>query len=267
VGQGGLWEWRSENGYPVTVLTRLRDLTADNRWTTILTLTLDEGIFTTYEFDATAIESLLFDYAHLLPGLNISFENHITGDRNGFYAPSGLVHYLEQENRYKRTLYPAIGFSIGVGDVLSARELRRGDALPFELTMALQFLATPTPSRRSFVNTCEAGPHGPHIDVCFRALRDCLLGHSNVLSRRDVAYLFDHITLVVSLWHPNPQSENSVHLRLMNRDFVQRAYEDLCVAMTLYFKAHPELLDALETLALSKRPQRRPRLYPVRIRR
>jgi DNA gyrase subunit B len=255
-GQGGLWEWRSEKGYSVTDLTRLRDFTADDRWTTSITFVLDEDIFTDHMFDADAIENTLFDYAHILPGLSISYENHMTGDRNTFYAPSGLIDYLKKENRYKQTLHDAIECSVGFGDVLQPRGGQSRESIPYELDMAIQFVSTFTPARRSFVNGSDSGTHGTHIGVCFQALRDSLLGHSNTLNRRDVAHLFDHITLVVSLWHLAPMFESMARLRLLNRDFVQRAYEDLSVALTLFFKEHPETLEALETLALSLRPKK-----------
>jgi DNA gyrase/topoisomerase IV subunit B len=266
-GIGGLWEQRYEKGRKVTELTWLRDLTHEDNWTTSVTFTLDEEIFKDHALDANAIENLLHTYAHVFPGLAVSFENHLIGDRNAFYAPSGFVGYLEQENRYKQTLHPAVGCVSRFESQEPQRSIRFNEdrnIVSFELSMAFQFLARPVPSRRSFINTHETRSHGTHLDVCLRALRDCLLGYSDIIGRRDLPGLFDHLTLAVSLWHGWPAFQGTTDARLVNRDFVQRAYEDLCLALTQYFQACPETLEALETLALTKRPRKRSRFPALR---
>ena len=44
-------------------------------------------------FDADWIERRLFDMAHLIPGLNITFENAMMGDQSTHYYPGGIVRY------------------------------------------------------------------------------------------------------------------------------------------------------------------------------
>jgi DNA gyrase subunit B len=260
---GGLWEQQYEKGRKATELTRLRDITDDDWWITSIALTLDEAVFADHRFDTSAIERLLFEYAHLLPGVTINFENHMTGQQAAFCYPQGLTHYLAHLNRDETPLHPPLSFHLHHRGFLLNERLTQ----PFEIDVAAQFLAAPHAEIHSFANALSIDRRGTHTRACFAALTDSLLGHSAILQRTDLPFLFSHLRLVISLWHPTIQFEGSNGHILLNQDISQPFYEALSLALIGFFQAHPDALEALETLALSKRSQRRSRFPALRIRR
>jgi DNA gyrase subunit B len=253
MAEGNLWEQRYQKGRKITELTRTGDQLQDG-WTTCLTFTVDQEVFRDYPFTASGtggIEGRLFDLAYLLPGLEISFENRRTGDRNIFYMPSGLTYYLEYVNRYNLVLYPPMKMRMAFEGETSLP--------PFELDAGFQFLETPHPYTRSFVDASESDEHGTHVDGCFQALRDSLLGHSDTIERSDFPDLFRYVTLVVSLWHPSPSFEGSMSRKLINQGIAPRAYEAFSLAFTQYFIEYPACLKRLEEIAADSRERRLPR--------
>lgn len=246
--EGTLWEQRYSQGRKTSEIIRVRDLTEDEESGTSLTFTIDNEIFPDAAFDGQWIQGRLSDMAYLLPGLTVNFEDRIRGDRNAFYSRRGLTAYIEHENRYKHVLCAAMGLHMVVQ--------REPTIPPFELDAALQFLKTPTPSIRSFVNAFESDEHGTHVDGCFQALRDSLLGHSDSIERGDFPDLFRYVTLVVSLWHPSPSFEGSMSRKLINQGIAPRAYEAFSLALTQYFIEYPACLARLEQIAADSRERR-----------
>jgi DNA gyrase subunit B len=256
---GALWEQRYSQGRKLSEIVRVRDLAEDEESGTSLTFTIDNEIFPDAVFDGQWLQGRLSDMAYLLPGFTVKFEDQVRGDRNAFYSRRGLSAYIEHENHYKRVLCAAMEVHMVVQ--------RETVIPPFELDAALQFLRTPTPYTRSFVNTFETVQHGTHVDGCFDALRDSLLGHSDIIERHDMPYIFRHVTLVVNLWHPSPGfsfSGNGVRA-ITNRDIYQPIYEELSLALLFYFKEHPDCIPQLEALVLENRKQRHARRRSMRL--
>jgi DNA gyrase subunit B len=250
---GAVWEQHYRQGRKTSEIIRVRDLMEDEESGTSLTFTIDNDIFPDAAFNSQWIQGRLSDMAYLLPGLTVKFEDHIRGERNAFYSRRGLPAYIEHENRYKRVLCTAMELHMVVQ--------HEPTIPPFELDAALQFLRTPAPYTRSFVNASETVEHGTHVDACFEALRDSLLVHSDIIKRHDVPDIFQHVTLVVNLWHRSPDFNfrgNAIRA-LLNRDISQRLYEEVSLALLLYFREYPTCIPRLEALALENRKKKQGR--------
>ncbi len=254
--EGALWKQHYQRGRKASELTRVRSLDIYEDDGTCLTFAIDDEIFHDHMFDADWIEGRLFDLAHLLPGLTVAFENHMTGHRSTFRFPTGLKHALAHTNRHKKVLFPIMSYHMMVRPAPTVH--------PFELDAALQFLSTPTPFTGSFINGLETPEHGTPVSGCLDALRDSLLGHSDLIERDDVPYILRHVTLIVSLWHPSTSFQGIIGGSTINRDVYNRLYDEFSVALVLYFREYPGCIAQLEAMIQKTRSDKylRPEFQP-----
>jgi DNA gyrase subunit B len=247
--EGALWEQHYSQGRKTSEITRVRDLAGDEESGTSLTFTVDNEIFPDAAFDAPWIEQQLADMAYLLPGLNITFENTMTGHQSTHYHPDGIAQYMSHLNGSEIVLYPPMLLHSQLQSV--PWNARRPQF--FEIDMAMQFLAAPHGGVKSFAKALAIEPLGQHTAACFDALTDMLIGHSSIIQHSDLPDLFLHAQLVISLWHPGLMFESWGSRVLLNRDIYQPIYEELSLALLLYFKDHPDCIPQLEALALEHR--------------
>lgn len=245
VKQGGaLWTQHYQRGRKASELTRVRDLDRHEDSGTSLTFAVDDEIFRDQMLDADWIEGRLFDLAHLLPGLTVAFENHMTGHRSTYRFPTGMRHYLAYINRRHDALFPIMSHYMMVRPA--------SDVHPFELEAALQFVSTTSPYQCSFVNGTELLEQGTGISACLDALRDTMVRHSKIIQCEDITIIRQHVTLVVSLWYPS-NVQAGIGGALAHRDLYNRLYDGLSATLTSYFDEHPDCIPQLEAIVSKSR--------------
>jgi DNA gyrase subunit B len=242
--EGALWKQHYQRGRKASELTRVRNLAHNEDNGTCLTFAVDDEIFHDHMFDADWIEARLFDLAHILPGLTVAFENHMTGHRATFRFPTGLRHYLAHANRRQKALLPIMSHYMMVRPT--------PDVHPFELEAALQVVATPSPYTCNFINGVETPEYGMSVSGCLDALRDTLVRHSTVITCEDIPYVLQHVTLVVSLWH-FAATQAATGGSTISRDIYNRLYDAFSVTVESYFREHPECIAQLEAIVLKAR--------------
>ncbi len=165
-------------------------------------------IFSTVEFDPHIIETRLKDLAYLNKGLRIIFKNEIEDKEKEFIFEKGIVSFVENLNKNKEVLHPAIYFT--------------GEKDKVVVEIALQYNNEFLDRVYSFcnsINTVEGGTHEAGFSTALtRAINEYLKKnngkHGSVqLSGSDVR---EGLTAIISVKVPEPQFEGQTKTKLGN---------------------------------------------------
>lgn len=208
--------------------------------------TSDTGTEVTFFPDSEIFDSIIFDYdimrvrlrelAYLNKGLTITIEDLREGKerREEFCYEGGIVHFVEQLNAGKETIFPQI----------LAFECVSGDNT---IDLALQFNTGYSETIYAFANNINTEEGGAHLDGLKNALTKAvnesgqklkILKENEKLTGDDVR---EGITAVLSVKLPEPQFEGQTKTKLGNAEMRTLVYKLVSEKVSEYLEENPKV--------------------------
>ncbi len=203
---------------------RLREVGESDLTGTRVTFLPDSEIFETTDFNFDTVKTRLRELAYLNKGVRINIEDKRPDRerREEFYYEGGIIHFVEDLNKFKETLFDTIYF-----------EQRYGDS---EIEIAMQYNDGYNETIFAFANNINTEEGGTHLEGFKNSLTKLindaghklnLLKDDEKLSGEDVR---EGLTAVISVKLPEPQFEGQTKTKLGNsemRNLVTKAMNDL----------------------------------------
>jgi len=210
----------------------------------------DKKYFDTPTFSISKLKHVLRAKAVLCSGLEVSFTEEKTGDRQSWIYEGGLADYLG-ESIFERECLPAEPF---VGSMASSTE-----AVDWALTWQVEAGELTTESYVNLIPTAQGGTHVNGLRTGLtEALREfceirSLLPRGVKLSPEDV---WDKVCYVLSVKLADPQFSGQTKERLSSREcaaFVSGVVKD---AFSLWLNQHTEAGESIAMLAIENAQKR-----------
>ena len=210
----------------------------------------DKSYFDSPTFSITKLKHVLRAKAVLCSGLEVSFTEEKTGDKQRWIYEGGLADYLG-ENIFERECLPAEPF---VGSMASSTE-----AVDWALTWQVDAGELTTESYVNLIPTAQGGTHVNGLRTGLtEALREfceirSLLPRGVKLSPEDV---WDKVCYVLSVKLADPQFSGQTKERLSSREcaaFVSGVVKD---AFSIWLNQHTEAGESIAMLAIENAQKR-----------
>ncbi len=194
----------------------------------------DPQMFTSTEFDPSAIENSIRNRAYLIAGLHFYFTNEFTGVTKQFYFESGIKSLVAHMNRDKKPLHPPIYIN------------READHTQIEV--AIQYNDGFTENIESFVNVINTVDGGTHVTgfriALTRAINDyakkigAVKDGENALTGEDMR---EGLTGIVYIKMPTQaiQFESQTKAKLNNPEVQGYVTTAVKEALDTYFEENP----------------------------
>ncbi len=189
---------------------------------------MDEGL----TFDYTVIVERCQELVYLLPQLTLEIERD--GDILSLHQPKGLVAWMADLNQHDECVHPILFNSLQT----EYSDKYIGES-KVKVELALQFRKHTDGVVMGFVNTILAKDGGTHIDGLRESLKQAIYGDNTPKTDNPLYGL----TAVLHIYHPDPQSEGSMHLKLLNPDVKDAVIH--CVQAL--FTENPTVLQSLQS--------------------
>ena len=217
---GYLWRQTYGEGLPTSPVEQVRPLAEGESTGTSITFTpdftiMDEGL----TFDYTVIVERCQELAYLLPQLTLEIERD--GDILTLHQPKGLAGWVTDLNQHDECVHPILFKSLQT----EYSDKYIGES-KVKVELALQFRKHTEGVVMGFVNTILWEHGGTHIEGLRESLIQGIYG-DNTPETDNPLY---GLTAVLHIYHPDPQSEGSMHLKLLNpdvKDHVMRCVQAL----------------------------------------
>lgn len=195
----------------------------------------DAEIFETLIFSYENLKARLKELAYLNKGLRIIIEDKREGEekRDEFCYEGGIIHFVEDMNRNKTTLFPQPLYI----------EKEYGDNV---VEISMQYNDSYTDQLFAFANNINTEEGGSHVDGFKSALSKIINDYAkklNILKDDDKLTgedVREGLTAVISVKLPEPQFEGQTKTKLGNsemRTLVQKAMQDV---LGVYFEENPQ---------------------------
>ncbi len=210
----------------------------------------EQKYFDTPTFSISKLKHVLRAKAVLCSGLEVSFVEEKSGEKESWYYEGGLADYLG-ENLYERECLPAEPF---VGSIASSTE-----AVDWALTWMVEAGELITESYVNLIPTAQGGTHVNGLRTGLtEALREfceirSLLPRGVKLSPEDV---WDKVCYVLSVKLSDPQFSGQTKERLSSREcaaFVSGVVKD---AFSIWLNQHTEAGESIAMLAIENAQKR-----------
>lgn len=210
----------------------------------------EKKYFDTPTFSINSLKHVLRAKAVLCSGLEVSFTEEKSGDKQSWVYEGGLADYLG-ENIYERECLPEEPF---VGNMASTTE-----AVDWALTWQIEGGELTTESYVNLIPTAQGGTHVNGLRTGLtEALREfceirSLLPRGVKLSPEDV---WDKVSYVLSVKLADPQFSGQTKERLSSREcaaFVSGVVKD---ALSLWLNQHTEAGESIAMLAIENAQKR-----------
>lgn len=265
--QGYLWRQTYEAGQKTSEVEAIRELGDREETGTIRTFRPDFTIFEQNELDHQHIRRRLREYAFLIPGLTISFEDKRRSVKHNaeiFNYPNGVQEFIEFINQDVSVLHPPLIIHKEMELELTSDP---NSKFPLKMEIALQFTNEQEDRIRSFVNTFEVAEGGTHLTglrAGFCRVLDKYLPVLPNLEDKQGFILSDKLkglTAIVSLWYPASQWEGCMHLKLINPEFFRAVGITVYESFEAFATQHPEYMEAIVQQCIKNRDARLQRRY------
>ncbi len=196
----------------------------------------DANIFETVEFKADTICKRLKEIAYLNKGLTITFTDEKAGETKTYYEEEGIKSFISYINRDANPLHPEpIYISGSKGDI--------------EVEVAFQYIDAYTEQINAYCNRINVVDGGTLVTGFKTALTRVMNSYARelgVLKDKDENFdgkdIRNGLVSIVSIKHPDPQSEGQTKTKLGNTD-AKVAVDDVFAAeVTRYFDKNVEIL-------------------------
>jgi len=216
---------------------------------TFVTFYPDDQIFETLEFKYTVVKQRLRELAYLNKGLYISLEDlrHETPIKDVFKYDGGIIHYVEDLNAGKETLFKKT--------LYFCEATENG-----EVEIAMQYNDGYSETIYAYANNINTEEGGTHLDGFKNTLtrvinaygkKEGLLKENDSLSGDDVR---EGLVAVISVKLKNPQFEGQTKTKLGNSEMRTIVGKVVTDAITTYFEENPK--DSKEVILRSLTAQK-----------
>jgi DNA gyrase/topoisomerase IV subunit B len=199
------------------------------------------------DFDYDAVAGLLQRYAFVIPNLRIMLHDHRIGCENTWQYPQGLRSYLHRQGvvRHRR-------LEIFANSASLQGQTEDGQTVDFRLDYAYHWGTWA--GLMSFSNADEMLCHGVHVDAFLEAMAAVINEYAATLENpcytrpfvpieaKDVG---ERTTAIISVWHPSPQSDNSMGWRLTNPEIREPIYQTVYRAFKAWADEHPREMQSV----------------------
>ncbi len=216
----------------------------EDRTGTMLTFLPDSEIFKNgIEFDFDTLASRFKELAYINPRLRINFTDRrleklgTTAPKiERYYSEGGLQDYIGDLNAKDRSLHPVI--------YAENRDAR------VPVAIAIQWCDRERECILGYANTVRTIDGGTHLD----GLKMAVTSTINAIARDrqliadgnlKTQYIFEGLTAIVSLLHPDPEWEGATRTKLVNTDVSEIVAALVCEALTAYLTAHPDCAEVI----------------------
>ncbi len=246
---GAVYEMEFQHGAKTSKLKKTGSVGKRNTGTKIH-FWPDKSYFDTPTFSITKLKHVLRAKAVLCSGLEVSFTEEKTGDKQSWIYEGGLADYLG-ENIFERECLPVEPF---VGSMASSTE-----AVDWALTWQVEAGELTTESYVNLIPTAQGGTHVNGLRTGLtEALREfceirSLLPRGVKLSPEDV---WDKVCYVLSVKLADPQFSGQTKERLSSREcaaFVSGVVKD---AFSIWLNQHTEAGESIAMLAIENAQKR-----------
>lgn len=254
---GYMWRQEYKQGKPVSLLTKVRELTTEEKTGTSFTFKPDFTILETNLFDRDKLMERCQELAYQNPNLTIIFRDMRFDEdlEKAFYAAEGLKTMVEDMNKNNTPLHEAV-------HIRDEAVIPRPDNPNFTvgIEIAFQFSDGTHSTVQGYVNTVKTPEGGTHV----AALKATLLSALN--ERLSDEFTFDKtgmltwdeikigLSAIITIRHPDPQFQSPTKIKLGNTEIYGPVAGLVWSAFSSHFSwDHQDILERIVTHYLSKR--------------
>ncbi len=218
---GGIYFIRFENGgTPTAPLKRIGDCTDSG---TIVTFKPDPKIFTeTTVYQYEKIRDRLRQVAYLNRGITVVVKDARKEPiEEKFCYEGGIVEYVQFINQHKTLIFPDVIYCEGTEEI----DLGNGRTGKVYAEVAIQYNDGYSPSVYSFCNnvhTHEGGMHETGFQMAMTRVINAYARDNKMLKENESNFekddIFEGLTAIISVKHPNPQFEGQTKTKLGNAE-------------------------------------------------
>lgn len=229
---GNIYKQEYSRGIPKNELAVIGNTSATG---TKVTFYPDNEIFETLDFSYETLKTRLRELAYLNKGLKISLEDKREGreKKEEFHYEGGIIHFVEQLNKNKETLFEKTIYIDAQTDVN-------------EVEIALQYNDGYSENIFAFANNINTVEGGTHLDGFKNALtktvndyakKENILKGEEKLSGDDVR---EGITAVISVKLEEPQFEGQTKTKLGNSEMRSLVQKVVTEQLGTYLEENPK---------------------------
>ncbi len=224
---GKIYYQKYERGKPVTDVKIIGECKDTG---TIVRFKPDKEIFSDINFDPEILRDRIRELAFLNKGIEITFINEKTGEKEKFYYEGGIKEFVEYLTKVKKPISSVIYFDKTINKV--------------SVEVALQYTDSYTKSIFSFANDIKTIEGGTHL-TGFKAALTKVMNEYALKNRliKNTSFSGDDVleglTAVISVKVPEPQFEGQTKTKLGNSEvkgIVQKLTYDY---LKTYLDEHP----------------------------
>lgn len=240
---GQIYEQMYEIGKPVSPLEVIGTCPKKKTGTEV-TFLPDDSIFEKTYFKAEVIKNRLHETAYLNPELEILFKNERKDEEEVilFKEPKGIVAYVEDLNRGKKTLLEPFYCKRKIDDI--------------EVEISFQYTDEFMENILGFCNniyTAEGGTHLTGFKSRFTAIMNQYARELGILKEKDSNFtgadVRNGMTAIISIKHTDPRFEGQTKTKLDNPDAGKAVNEVAGEEVTLFFDKHVDILKTVLSCA------------------
>ena len=231
---GYLWRQTYSEGNVTSSVEQVRPLAENESTGTSMTFTpdftiIDEGL----SFDYELIKERCRELAYLLPQLTLELEHE--GDILGLKHSNGIADWVADLNKNIETVHPILHI-VSQSDYQATYS---NSPFSIKVEVALQFRKNIDGTVMSFMNTILVRDGGTEVEGLETALISAIYGDTPPKLDNPLQGL----TAILSIYHPDPQFEGAMKIKLLNPDIKQA----VIACVQAMFSENPDILDSLRT--------------------
>ncbi len=199
---------------------------------TKVTFLPDETIFSTTKFDFNTLSTRFREICFLNAGLKILFTDEISGKKEEFHNPGGIVDFIKWLNRTKEALHKPVYFKKNQEDVGAE--------------IAIQYNDSYNENIHGFVNTINTIEGGTHVSGFKTALTRVINDYAqkkNIIKngKLDGDDVREGLTAIISLRLKEPQFEGQTKTKLGNSELKGIMDSMVSSALSEFFEENPAI--------------------------
>lgn len=203
---------------------------------TKVTFLPDETIFSTTKFDFNTLATRFREICFLNAGLKILFSDAISGKKEEFHNPGGVVDFIKWLNRTKEALHKPVYFKKVQEDVGAE--------------IAIQYNDSYNENIHGFVNTINTVEGGTHVSGFKTALTRVINDYAQKKGiikngKLDGDDVREGLTAIISLRLKEPQFEGQTKTKLGNSELKGIMDSMVSAALSEFFEENPTIANKI----------------------
>jgi DNA gyrase subunit B len=228
---GRVWMQSYKIGVPDANVKEIGDCEKGASGTKVI-FSPDDTIFSTTKFDFNTLSVRFREICFLNAGLRIQFSDEISGKKEEFHNPGGVVDFIKWLNRTKEALHKPVYFKKEQEDVGAE--------------IAIQYNDSYNENIHGFVNTINTIEGGTHVSGFKTALTRVINDYAqkkNIVKngKLDGDDVREGLTAIISLRLKEPQFEGQTKTKLGNSELKGIMDSMVSSALSEFFEENPAI--------------------------